>query len=185
MGCYVLDHDRVCHSCANTWNASVGNNFALQPNHSLLTTLPGVLCFVAQVHAEQFDKARRPYVGHLLRVWHGVWAAGGTEEMQMAALLHDAVEDQPVTEEGLAALGVPAAVVRWVLLLTRREDVSPEDYYTAVAADPAARIIKVADVEDNSDPRRLALLPQLDRQRMAEKYATARRLLGMSPASVE
>jgi (p)ppGpp synthase/HD superfamily hydrolase len=46
-----------------------------------------------------------PYVAHLLAVASLVLEAGGDEDLAIAAMLHDAIEDQPefVTSEGIAA----------------------------------------------------------------------------------
>src|SRR5277367_2756824 len=53
------------------------------------------LVYAARLHAEQFRKGTiRPYVGHLLAVTSIVIQFGGDEDMAIAALLHDAVEDQ-------------------------------------------------------------------------------------------
>lgn len=53
------------------------------------------LCYAAKLHARQFRKRTgRPYIGHLLGVTSIVIEYGGDEEMAIAALLHDAVEDQ-------------------------------------------------------------------------------------------
>ena len=53
------------------------------------------LCYAATLHAKQFRKRTgRPYIGHLLGVTSIVIEYGGDEEMAIAALLHDAVEDQ-------------------------------------------------------------------------------------------
>jgi (p)ppGpp synthase/HD superfamily hydrolase len=53
------------------------------------------LSYAARLHARQFRKGtQRPYVGHLLSVTSIVIEYGGDEEMAIAALLHDAVEDQ-------------------------------------------------------------------------------------------
>ncbi len=53
------------------------------------------LVYAARLHREQPRKGRDiPYVGHLLGVASLVLEAGGDEEMAIAALLHDAVEDQ-------------------------------------------------------------------------------------------
>ncbi len=53
------------------------------------------LCYAAEVHAKQFRKRTgRPYIGHLLGVTSVTTEYGGDEEMAIAALLHDAVEDQ-------------------------------------------------------------------------------------------
>jgi (p)ppGpp synthase/HD superfamily hydrolase len=51
--------------------------------------------YAARLHAKQFRKGtNRPYVGHLLAVVSIVIQFGGDEDMAIAALLHDAVEDQ-------------------------------------------------------------------------------------------
>lgn len=53
------------------------------------------LDFAATLHARQIRKGSGvPYVGHLLAVAANVIDYGGTEEEVIAALLHDAVEDQ-------------------------------------------------------------------------------------------
>ena len=53
------------------------------------------LGYAARVHARQVrKKTGRPYIGHLLSVASIVIEYGGDEEMAIAALLHDAVEDQ-------------------------------------------------------------------------------------------
>ncbi len=53
------------------------------------------LSYAAGLHAKQFRKStERPYIGHLLGVASIVIEYGGDEEMAIAALLHDAVEDQ-------------------------------------------------------------------------------------------
>jgi GTP pyrophosphokinase len=53
------------------------------------------LQYAARVHAGQIrKKTDRPYIGHLMSVASLVIEYGGDEEMAIAALLHDAVEDQ-------------------------------------------------------------------------------------------
>jgi len=53
------------------------------------------LDYAARVHARQVrKKTGRPYIGHLMNVASIVIEYGGDEEMAIAALLHDAVEDQ-------------------------------------------------------------------------------------------
>ena len=53
------------------------------------------LVFAAQVHANQARKRRDvPYVSHLLITAGTVIEAGGDEDVVIAALLHDAAEDQ-------------------------------------------------------------------------------------------
>lgn len=51
--------------------------------------------YAARAHARQIrKKTERPYIGHLLGVTSIVIEYGGDEEMAIAGLLHDAVEDQ-------------------------------------------------------------------------------------------
>lgn len=53
------------------------------------------LATACRLHAGQERKlSRTPYVAHLLRVAGIVLEAGGTEDEAIAALLHDAIEDQ-------------------------------------------------------------------------------------------
>jgi len=53
------------------------------------------LGYAARLHGKQIRKrTERPYIGHLLSVTSIVIEYGGDEEMAVAALLHDAVEDQ-------------------------------------------------------------------------------------------
>jgi (p)ppGpp synthase/HD superfamily hydrolase len=53
------------------------------------------LSFAAQLHAGQNRKgSSTPYIAHLLGVTALVLEAGGDEDQAIAALLHDAVEDQ-------------------------------------------------------------------------------------------
>ncbi len=53
------------------------------------------LGYAVRLHARQIRKRTgRPYIGHLLGVTSIVIEYGGDEEMAIAALLHDAVEDQ-------------------------------------------------------------------------------------------
>jgi (p)ppGpp synthase/HD superfamily hydrolase len=53
------------------------------------------LAYAERLHARQRRKAtNKPYIGHLMSVTSIVIAYGGDEEMAIAGLLHDAVEDQ-------------------------------------------------------------------------------------------
>lgn len=61
----------------------------------LSTRFHRALVYAARVHARQFRKGTtRPYIGHLLGVTSIVLTHGGDEDEAIAALLHDAVEDQ-------------------------------------------------------------------------------------------
>jgi GTP pyrophosphokinase len=53
------------------------------------------LILAARLHAGQYRKGKSvPYLGHLLAVASLVLESGGNEDQAIAALLHDAIEDQ-------------------------------------------------------------------------------------------
>lgn len=121
----------------------------------------------------QVDKAGRPYIEHLTRVFLRVQAAGGDLNQQIAAMLHDSIEDGHVTAEQLAMAGVPAEAVQLVIVLTKRKGQTYTDYLSGVKAVHRAVLVKLADLEDNGNPDRLAALPEQDAQRLQKKYAQA------------
>lgn len=131
---------------------------------------------IDQAHAGQVDKAGLPYVGHLRRV--ASYVDTQDPPAVASALLHDTLEDTSLTAAELADRGIPAPVIEAVELLTRHDDQSPDDYYQAIRRNPLAREVKLADLADNSDPARLAQLPDATRNRLIQKYATAYRALG-------
>jgi (p)ppGpp synthase/HD superfamily hydrolase len=61
----------------------------------LSTRFDDALIYAAQIHASQRRKGSKiPYIAHLLSVTALVLEDGGDEDQAIAALLHDAVEDQ-------------------------------------------------------------------------------------------
>nr|WP_042194306.1 HD domain-containing protein [Kibdelosporangium sp. MJ126-NF4]CEL21235.1 Guanosine-3',5'-bis(Diphosphate) 3'-pyrophosphohydrolase [Kibdelosporangium sp. MJ126-NF4]CTQ96198.1 Guanosine-3',5'-bis(Diphosphate) 3'-pyrophosphohydrolase (EC 3.1.7.2) [Kibdelosporangium sp. MJ126-NF4] len=124
-------------------------------------------------HAGQVDKSGKPYIDHPLRVLARVKGA----HAQMAAVLHDVIEDTPVTADDLRAQGCPENVVTAVVALSKVKDEAMPDHLRRVAADPIAVQVKRADIADNTDPVRLAALDTETQNRLREKYAEAIRLL--------
>ena len=137
--------------------------------------LGAALELAARAHAGQVDKAGHDYLSHPLRVAARVVDAG--EEAVAVALLHDVVEDSDVDIEDLVAAGFPEQVTEAVERLTRRDDEPHADAVRRAAADPLAAVVKRADLADNLDPARLALLPQELRSRLIGRYEHAVTLL--------
>ena len=73
--------------------------------------------FAARAHATQTRKGKDlPYISHLMSVASLVLEAGGDEDMAIAALLHDAVEDQggqPTLREIERRFGKRVAQIVW------------------------------------------------------------------------
>lgn len=105
-----------------------------------------------RAHAGATDKSGRPYILHPLHLM----AQMETDEEMMAAVLHDVVEDSDWTLHDLAREGIPRRVLQALALLTHDKETTPyEDYIAAVASNPLARRVKLADLAHNMDPRRL------------------------------
>jgi len=134
-----------------------------------------------RAHAGQVDKAGEPYIGHPLRVMGRV----DGERARMVAVLHDVLEDTPVTAADLLSRGCPADVVEAVDALSKRPGESLEDSMRRVAAVPLALVVKRADLDDNTDPDRLASLPPDVADRLREKYRRSRALLGLADVARE
>ena len=137
-------------------------------------TLAEAIDIATSAHAGQVDKAGAPYIQHPLRVMAEV---GSDEARQMAAILHDVVEDTPITLDRVRALGCPEPAVEAVDALTRRPGEPPQNYYHRVAQNPIARTVKLADIADNSNPSRLAALAPEVQRRLRLKYESALRAL--------
>lgn len=127
-------------------------------------------------HFGQVDKAGNPYIDHPKRVAERV---SDNDRDAAVAWLHDVIEDTDLTAQILIAAGIPFSIVADVILLTRVPDQTPEDYYDEIRAHSIrARRVKLADIADNTDPGRLALLDDATIARLTRKYAKARMLLG-------
>lgn len=129
------------------------------------------------MHFRQKDKGGRPYITHPLRVMlhlaKDVSVTGYEQQELAAALLHDVVEDTPMTLRGLKLLGMDQMTIEAVDALTHREGEVNKAYWARVKANPVARAVKLADIYDNTDPKRLALLDEATRIRLLAKYDRA------------
>jgi (p)ppGpp synthase/HD superfamily hydrolase len=137
-----------------------------------MSTIEKAIEIAARAHAGQVDKAGVPYVFHPLRL---MLAVSGQYE-RMAAVLHDVVEDTGVTLDDLRDAGFPPEVIEAVDILTKREGESRLDAAERASRNPVARVVKLADVEDNMDLRRIAEPTEKDYARLKE-YEQVRALL--------
>ena len=145
-------------------------------------------------HRNQTDKAGLPYIEHPKRVMAAVQTQGAMPYVQMAAILHDVTEDTAFTCDMLLGLGVPEATVEIVRLLDRDASAAifdkmihtavyrtPDEwkaardafYYAEIRKNDGAKMVKLADIGDNTQPWRLSYLPIPTQERLVEKYANA------------
>lgn len=114
-------------------------------------------------HRGQVDKAGKPYIGHLIRVAN--WCPN--EDAKIVGMLHDILEDTGVTVEMLKEQGFSNYIVDAIVALTRCENEDYETYIKRIADNPLARSVKICDLEDNMDVRRLTEFTQTDAERTA------------------
>ena len=146
--------------------------------HSLTTiesdefTIETAMTIAIQAHKGQPDKGRPslPYVTHPVRIM----TTFDDPILQMIAVLHDVVEDTPLTLDDLRAAGAPERVVTAVALLTHAPGEPRDDYLRRLRENPDALAVKLADNADNSDPSRLELLEPGKAAELRQKYADDR-----------
>lgn len=133
-----------------------------------MASLEDALDIAVAAHRGQTDKAGQPYILHPLRLL----AQMRTEPEQIVAVLHDVVEDSDWTFEDLRERSFDDEILAALDALTRRDGEPYETYVERAAADPIARRVKIADLEDNLDVRRLGPLTDADRERL-DRYRRA------------
>lgn len=137
-----------------------------------MPTLEDAIALAVEAHRGQTDKIGQPYVLHVLRVMFRC----ETDIERIVAVLHDVVEDTGRTFDDLRQLGYSGEVVAALDCVTKREGESYEQFVERAAQNPVARKVKLADLEDNMDVRRLAAGGQKDAERL-DKYVKAWRRL--------
>jgi len=126
------------------------------------------LSIARKAHEGQLDKAGVDYIEHPIYVASQV----DTEEEKAVALLHDVIEDSPVSAEELLQAGLPETVVTAVQVLTKKKEQDYQTYLETVKKNPLARVVKLADLKHNSDLSRLSSITEKDRERL-KKYKKA------------
>ena len=126
------------------------------------------LSIARKAHEGQLDKAGVDYIEHPIYVASQV----DTEEEKAVALLHDVIEDSPVSAEELLQAGLPETVVTAVQVLTKKKEQDYQTYLETVKKNPLVRVVKLADLKHNSDLSRLSSITEKDKERL-KKYKKA------------
>lgn len=126
----------------------------------------------AQAHDGQTDKAGEAYILHPLRLMSRCRA----DAQRIVALLHDVVEDSPMTLEDLAGEGFSPEIIAGIDGMTRRQSESYEEFISRAAQNPLSASIKRLDLEDNLNTLRLPELTEQDLARLQKYHAAYRRL---------
>jgi (p)ppGpp synthase/HD superfamily hydrolase len=118
-----------------------------------------------KAHKGQKDRYGQPYILHPLRVMMKL----NTEEEKIAGVLHDVVEDSDITLEDLKKKGFTENVLNAVDCMTKRDGEAYEDYIERAKSNPISLKVKIADLEDNMDIRRIKKITEKDIERL-NKY---------------
>lgn len=122
-------------------------------------------------HKGQKDKAGKPYFLHPLRVQRKLT----DRQAKVVALLHDVVEDSDkydfddfyfLDDEQKKALK----------LLTHEKNIPYFDYINNIKNNNLAKMVKIKDLEDNMNLKRLKALTDEDKRRYV-KYMKAKKVL--------
>ena len=119
-------------------------------------------------HGKQLDRNGQPYIGHCFRVM----AAGQTLEEKIVGVLHDVLEDTPLTIINLSTEGFCEEIIDAVHTLSKLENEDYDHYISRVMRNDLAIRVKLNDLTDNMDLRRLKEINDDDLKRM-HKYLKA------------
>lgn len=135
-----------------------------------------------KAHEGQVDKVGKPYIGHPLRVMN----MGVTDDEKIVGVLHDVVEDSDWTFEQLVTEGFSVEVVEALRCVTKSpESESYDKFIERIKANPLAVKVKLNDLTDNMDIRRLAYISEKDVKRLRKYLKAYKQLLGEPTYSVQ
>lgn len=128
-----------------------------------------------EAHKGQVDKSGKDYIGHPLRVME----MGKTEEEKIVGVLHDVIEDTDWTFEKLAEEGFSDEVIAALKCVTKTsENEDYDDFIDRVKKNPLAVAVKLNDLSDNMDIRRLPYLSDKDVKRLKKYLKAYKKLIG-------
>lgn len=127
-----------------------------------------------EAHAGQVDKCGTPYVFHPYHLAEQM----PDEVTTCVALLHDVVEDTPITLDELER-EFPPEVTESLRLLTHDPAVPYRDYIDALVVNPAARTVKRADLIHSLDETRFEGCGRIDEAELSRRRERYRVALGV------
>ncbi|ENU26517.1 MULTISPECIES: HD domain-containing protein [Acinetobacter] len=137
-----------------------------------MATLEQAISLAAKQHEGQVDKANAPYILHPLRVMLNV----PTIEHKIVAVLHDILEDTETTIEDLYQFGFQEHIIDAIVALTKKQGETRLEAAQRARQNPIARVVKLADINDNMDLSRIQSPTVKDFERLKE-YQQVRDLL--------
>lgn len=121
-----------------------------------------------EAHRGQIDKAGKEYILHPMRVM----LRGRNDTEMIVGILHDVVEDTPITIDMLHLEGFSEDILTAIECVTKRRGESYGTFIDRVLTNPLATQVKLYDMEDNMNRDRIPYPTPKDeaRFRKYEKY---------------
>jgi (p)ppGpp synthase/HD superfamily hydrolase len=134
-----------------------------------MSTLDRAIQIAVKAHKKQTDKFGAPYILHPMRVM----AMGRTDDEKIVGILHDVVEDTDWTFEDLRQEGFAGHLLAALECVTKRgEDEDYDAFVERTARNQLAIRVKLNDLTDNMDIRRMPEVKEKDVKRL-NKYLKA------------
>lgn len=130
--------------------------------------------FVSDQYKIDFDKGGQPYIDHLKRVA----TKQTSNKAKIVALLHDLLEDKAIwnIDKLRDKFDLSKDVLDAVDCITHKRNDSYCSYIKRVLTNKVARKVKISDIEDNLDIKRLEYISSKDIVRL-NKYLLSNRIL--------
>ena len=140
-----------------------------------MSTLQRAIEIATEAHKGQFDKSGKGYIEHPLRVME----MGQTENEKIVGVLHDVIEDTDWTFEKLADEGFSQEIIAALRCVTKlSENENYDDFIERVKKNALAIAVKINDLTDNMDIRRLPYLSDKDVKRLKKYLKAYKKLIG-------
>jgi (p)ppGpp synthase/HD superfamily hydrolase len=115
-----------------------------------------------KAHQGQTDRYEEPFILHPLRMMMKM----DTDSAKIVAVLHDVVEKSDTTLEDLRSEGFSEEIIDAVDCLTKRPGEGYEAHIERTRRNLLSRKVKIADLEDNMDPKRVIDFSEEDKKRL-------------------
>ncbi|MCM3273332.1 GTP pyrophosphokinase [Paenibacillus elgii] len=142
-----------------------------------MSDLTKAILIATAAHQGQLDKGNQPYILHPLRLM----LKAPDNDSRIVAVLHDVIEDTDVTIESLRQEGFAERLLEALDCLTRRDNETYEEFLQRIKPNALARYVKLLDLEDNRDVRRIKNLSEKDFERLQRYEKAVKYLLSSSP----
>lgn len=130
--------------------------------------LEKAIAIAVEAHRGQIDKAGKSYILHPMRVM----LRGKNDTEMIVGILHDVIEDTPVTLDMLRKEGFSENIINALSCITKNHGEDYDHFIHRVLENPLSTQVKLYDMEDNMNRERIPNPTKKDETRFKkyEKY---------------